>query len=72
MNLKVSLLSAYNAQPRQGHWGQVLHIFSYLNAQNHSTIVINSLNMTRQISMADLLTKPLVVPRRKDLLSCLL
>jgi len=39
--LKVSLLSAYNAQPRQGHLEQVFYIFAYLKAQNHSTIMFD-------------------------------
>jgi len=39
--LEVSLLSAYNAQPRQGHLEQVFYIFAYLKAQNHSTIMFD-------------------------------
>ena len=39
--LEVSLLSAYNAQPRQGHLEQVFHIFTYLKAHNRSTIMFD-------------------------------
>ena len=40
--LEVSLLSAYNAQPRQGHLEQMFHIFEYLKAHNCSTIMFDN------------------------------
>jgi hypothetical protein len=39
--LEVSLLSAYNAQPREGHLEQVLHIFAYLKSHDRSRLLFD-------------------------------
>lgn len=38
---EVSMLAAYTAAPRQGHFAALLHIFSYLNSHNRSKLVFD-------------------------------